>query len=322
MRGATAPALLVIALAAGVAGCGGNSAARSAPPPSPSSTPAAPKPAARPPAPKPAARPPALCRRLRVRIAGRVADPSANELSGLVRSRSQPDLLWSHDDSGAGPALFGLRADGRVAARPTVTGAQAFDWEDIAAGPAPDGRPLLYIGDIGDNASRRPSVDVYRVAEPPVGAAATAAAARLQLRYPDGAHDAEALLVDPLRGDLVIVTKVLGGARAYRASARLPGGSQTTLRRGPSIALSLVTAGDVSADGRVVVLRGYDRLAVWVRRGREPLTSALRRAPCLSPTSLAPEGQGEAIALDRRGASFVTVAEGSPAVLRRYTAAR
>ena len=314
MRGATAPALLAVApalLAAVVAGCGGSGAVGSSPSTSAPTV-----------SPSTAARPPALCGRLRARITGRVADPSANELSGLVRSRSQPALLWSHDDSGAGPVLFGLRADGRVAARLTVSGAQAVDWEDIAAGPAADGRPLLYVGDIGDNASRRASVDVYRVPEPRVGAGATAPAARLRLRYPDGAHDAEALLVDPLRGDLVIVTKGLGAGRAYRASARLPAGSHTTLRRGPAIALSLVTAGDVSADGRIVVLRGYDRLAVWARHGREPLTTTLRRAPCLSPTSLAGEGQGEAIALDRRGAGFATVAEGSPAVLRRYTVAR
>ncbi|HEX6696449.1 MAG TPA: hypothetical protein VF080_06625 [Solirubrobacteraceae bacterium] len=315
MRGAAAPALLAAAaalLVAAVAACGGSG-------PVASSTPST---SARTVSPRVAARPPALCGRLRARITGRVADASANELSGLVRSRSRPDLLWSHDDSGAGPVLFGLRADGRVEARPTVTGAQAVDWEDIAAGPGPDGRALLYVGDIGDNASRRTSVDVYRVPEPPLGAAATAPAARLRLRYPDRAHDAEALLVDPLRGDLVMVTKALGAGRAYRAPARLPAGSRTTLRRGPAIALTLVTAGDVSADGRIVVLRGYDRLAVWARHGREPLMTTLRRSPCLSPTSLAGEGQGEAIALDRRGASFATVAEGSPAVLRRYTVGR
>jgi hypothetical protein len=315
MRTAAAPARLAITpvfLAAVAAGCGGSAAVPSSPP----ST------SARTASPSTTARPPALCGRLRARVTGRVADPSANELSGLVRSRSQPDLLWSHDDSGAGPVLFGLRADGRVAARSTVSGAQAVDWEDIAAGPAADGRPLLYVGDIGDNASRRASIDVYRVPEPRVGAAASAPAARLRLRYPDGAHDAEALLVDPLRGDLVIVTKALGAGRAYRASARLAAGSQTTLRRGPAIALSLVTAGDVSADGRIVALRGYDRLAVWARHGREPLTTTLRRAPCTSPTSLAGEGQGEAIALDRGGTAFATVAEGSPAALRRYTVSR
>ena len=312
MRRAAAPALLALV----VVGCGGGDSARSSSSSAVASTAAQPAPR------RAAARPPALCGALRTRVTGRVPDPSANELSGLVRSRSQPGLLWSHDDSGAAPVLFGLRADGRVAARPTVTGAQAVDWEDIAAGPGPNGRPLLYIGDIGDNVSRRPAVDVYRVAEPRVGDGATAPAARLRLRYPDGAHDAEALLVDPLRGDLVIVTKALGAARAYGASATLPAGSNATLRRGPPVALSLVTAGDVSADGRIIVLRGYDRVAVWVRHGRERLTTTLRRAPCLSPTSLAAEGQGEAIALDRHGTGFLTVAEGSPAVLRRYTVAR
>jgi hypothetical protein len=62
-------------------------------------------------------------------------------------------------------------------------------------------------------------------------------------------------------------------------------------------------------------------VGVWVRRGRERITTTLARAPCVSPTSLAGEGQGEAIALDRRGTSFLTVAEGSPAVLRRYAPA-
>jgi hypothetical protein len=312
MRGGAALALTVFA--AVVAACGGAGAAPSSSPVAPAASPRA----ARPPAP----RPPALCGALRVRVTGRVADPSANELSGLVRSPSQADLLWSHDDSGAGPILYGLRTDGRVATRPTVSGAQAEDWEDIAAGPSADGRALLYVGDIGDNGSQRAAIDVYRVAEPRVGDAATAPAARLRLRYPDGAHDAEALLVDPLRGDLLIVTKVLGTARAYRTSAALAAGSQTTLRTGPAIRMSLVTAGDVSADGRVIVLRGYDRVAVWVRRGRERLTTTLRRAPCLSPTSLVGEGQGEAIALDSHGTSFLTVAEGSPAVLRRYSPRR
>jgi hypothetical protein len=296
----------VSVLAAMATSCGTDRSVSSTPPPRAAT--AAPAPAS----------PPVLCRALRVAVAGRVSDPAATELSGLVRSRAQRDLLWSHNDSGAGPELFGLRTDGRVAARPQVTGAEAVDWEDIATGPGPDGRPLLYIGDIGDNASARAAIDVYRVPEPHAGDSATAAAARVRLRYPDGAHDAEALLVDPLRGDLVIVTKFVGGARAYRAAAATPAGATVTLRTGPTIDLSLVTAGDVSADGRVVVLRGYARAAVWRRRGREPLTTTLRRAPCLAPIALDGEGQGEALALDRRGTSFMTVAEGSPAVLRRY----
>jgi hypothetical protein len=257
---------------------------------------------------RPADRTPALCRALQVRVTGRVRDTSADELSGLVRSPSRAGLLWSHDDSGSGPVLYGLRADGQVVARPTVTGARAVDWEDIAAGPG----PALYIGDIGDNQRSRTSIDVYRVAEPPPGARATAPATRPRLHYPDGPHDAETLLVDPLRGDIIVVTKTLDGATAYRASG-------ATLRRiGGVPSARFVTGGDVSADGHVVAIRGYDRVRVWVRRGREPLSATLRRTPCSPPTSLLPEGQGEALALDRVGGSFMTVAEGTPAVLRRY----
>jgi hypothetical protein len=306
----TGSLLLITALLATATACG-DERSPSSPPPAPlRATTATP------------AQPAALCQALRVRVAGRVTDPAAIELSGLVRSRSQPDLLWSHNDSGAGPDLFGLRTDGRVVARPRVTDAEAVDWEDIATGPGPDGRPLLYIGDIGDNASARAAVDVYRAPEPRVGEAATAPAARLRLRYPDGPHDAEALLVDPVRGDLLIVTELVDGARVYRTFAGAAAGAPITLRAGPTLGLSLVTAGDVSADGRVVVLRGYDRAAVWLRRGHERLTTTLRRAPCFAPVSLVGEGQGEALALDRRGTSFVTVAEGSPAVLRRYAPRR
>jgi hypothetical protein len=256
----------------------------------------------------PADRTPALCRALHVTVTGHVLDRSADELSGLVHSPSHAGLLWSHDDSGSPPVLYGLTANGRVVARPTVTGAQEVDWEDIAAGPG----PTLYIGDIGDNERSRTSIDIYRVAEPLPGARATAPATRLRLRYADGAHDAETLLVDPLRGDIIVVTKSLGGATAYRVSG-------ATLRRiGDLPSAGFVTGGDVSADGHVVAIRGYDRVWVWVRRGREPLSTTLRRAPCSSPTSLLPEGQGEALALAPDGRSFMTVAEGTPAVLRRY----
>jgi hypothetical protein len=79
-----------------------------------------------------------------------------------------------------------------------------------------------------------------------------------------------------------------------------------------------VTAGDVSADGRTVALRTYDRAYVWRRRSGETVAAALRRPPCRADAGLLREGQGEALALTRDGRAFITVPEGSRPALRRY----
>ena len=82
------------------------------------------------------------------------------------------------------------------------------------------------------------------------------------------------------------------------------------------------TGGDVSANGKTVVLRSYDRALVWNRRKGEPLEKVFKRNPCGAGADLSAEGQGEAIALAPDGRSFYTVAEGQRPPLRRYSATR
>jgi hypothetical protein len=236
---------------------------------------------------------------------GRVDAPAATELSGLARGRD--GTFWTHNDSGDAPRVLALDRRGRLVREVVVPGAQAEDWEDIAI----RGR-TLYAGDIGDNRRQRPDVAVYRFT--PGGPAA-----RLALRYADGPHDAEALLVDPRGGALFVVTKDLDGrAGVYQAH-------RGRLRRRATLELGLgqpITAGDVSADGRIVALRSYDRAYVFTRARGESLADALRSAPCVAGADLLPEGQGEALALGRDGRAFYTVAEGPRPLLRRYAPVR
>jgi hypothetical protein len=247
-----------------------------------------------------------------------VASPAAHELSGLVLSRAHPGVLWTHNDSGDSPRLLAVTPSGATVAQLALTDAENVDWEDIAVGP----RGALLVGDIGDNLAQRPIVIVYRVPEPrATDHTAATVAARYELRYPDGARDAEALLFDRSTGAIVIVTKSYGGdARVY--VARRPSSRRvTTLRRSGTIrlgAVEAITAGDVSADGRTIALRTYDRAYVWRRRAGEALTAALRRRPCRADADLSGEGQAEALALTRDGRAFVTVPEGSRPALRRY----
>src|SRR5215211_1102238 len=96
-----------------------------------------------------------------------IKDKSISESSGLVASRTTPGAYWTHNDSGDGPFIYAFDTRGDSLGTFRVSGVQARDWEDIAAGPGPQAnRSYLYIGDIGDNDSVRLEVIVYRVAEP------------------------------------------------------------------------------------------------------------------------------------------------------------
>jgi hypothetical protein len=205
---------------------------------------------------------------------GQIANPEINESSGLVASRTTPGAYWTHNDSGDGPFIYALNTRGESLGTFRVTGATANDWEDISAGPGPQpNRSYLYIGDIGDNNANRRDIVVYRVLEPELTAAdknstkkqprATAPAEAIHFVYPDGKHDAEALMVHPSTGNLYIMTKrALANSAVYEATAPLTPGKLTTLKKiadvhVPSIFGGAITGGSISPDGRRVALCDY-----------------------------------------------------------------
>ncbi len=203
-----------------------------------------------------------------------VKDKSISESSGLVASRTMPGAYWTHNDSGDGPFIYAFDTRGDSFGTFRVSGAAARDWEDIAAGPGPQpNRSYLYIGDIGDNDAVRSEVIVYRVAEPLLSTStrkftksrpgSTEPAEAIRLKYPDGRHDAETLLVHPRTGNVYIVTKVLiANPVVYEAVAPFTTGQSITMRkvgepRVPSLFGGAITGGSISPDGRHVALCDY-----------------------------------------------------------------
>lgn len=261
-----------------------------------------------------------------VQPVGHVAQSALVEASGLVASRENADVLWSHNDSGGAPEVFALEEDGTDRGRFTLQGAEAVDWEDIALGPGDDSGSdeqgdMIYLGDIGDNNEQRPSVTVYRAPEPtlrPGAAGGTITGVEaIDLTYADGPHNAEALLTDPVTGDLFIVTKVVTGtAGAYRIPAGSGPGAPVTMARAGDVGVpagSLVTGGDVSPDGSLVALRTYSAVLLWDRAEGQTVAEALAGRPCEAPRPV--ESQGEAVAFTADGKGYVTVSEGAhPAV--------
>jgi len=203
-----------------------------------------------------------------------IKNEDINESSGLVASRTNPGAYWTHNDSGDGPFIYAFDPRGQSLGTFRVTGATNRDWEDISAGPGPQAnRSYLYIGDTGDNDQKRAEIVVYRIPEPQLTPAdkntsqkrprATEPAEAIHLTYPDGKHDAEALLVHPSTGNLYIVTKVaFGKPGIYEATAPLTTGKLITLKRIGELQTSsllggAITGGSISPDGRHVALCDY-----------------------------------------------------------------
>ena len=91
----------------------------------------------------------------------------------------------------------------------------------MAAFRDPAGHPWLAAADIGDNPAQRSSVEVDVVPEPArLGTDVEPPRLRLRLRYPDGARDAETLLVDTARRRMLIVSKGLLTGTVYAVPAR------------------------------------------------------------------------------------------------------
>ena len=253
----------------------------------------------------------------------RFQDPEIRESSGVAVSSRSDEVIFTHNDSGDVARFFAIDSTGCTVARYAVTGAEAIDWEDMANGAEHEGKPTLWLADIGDNGSARPSISVYRVTEPKVPTPANtpgaceaaidkeATATRFDLAYADGPHDAEALLVHPKTGRIFIATKG-ASAQMYAAPKRLKPREVNVLEPIAPLEprVGLVTAGDFSPDGKYLALRNYSEAFEWRVRKNDPgatLTDAPVREPLLIP--LPPVPQGEAIAYTADGDALITTTE-------------
>lgn len=258
------------------------------------------------------------------RPAGPLAQiPELPEASGVAVSHSVPGRLWAHNDSGQAQ-VFALDVNGKITARLPVAGASVQDWEAIAVGPCPGGS-CLFIADIGDNSAKRQSVTVYRALEPTGNDASIAGAEMLEMKYPDGAHDAEALLVTP-DGSILIVTKgETGPVNVYRAPPGARPGATVTLERvgesiqGRAAQDQRITDAAVSPDGRWVALRSRGSLVFFPTA--DFLKGQWNEVRRVDLSGLR-EPQGEGIAMGSNSTVYLTGeggGKGQPGTLARFT---
>ena len=265
--------------------------------------------------------------------------PDVDESSGVIASRLEPDVYWTHNDSGGLPRVYAFRLNAADRARRVardlgyveLANARNGDWEDIAYGPG----GMIYVFDGGaDSPYGGSNKCIYRFREPKLdpGGGPVRSSVKcecLRFDYPDprnavrpasrdqDRYDAESFFVHPATGDMYVVTKrgehKIPRALVYKIEARgaqWDGRTEHVLRFVADLSLvvpAMATGADIDDAGRHVVIRDYLSAYEFTLPEGRPFDSIFSTTP--QAARLLGELQGEAICYTRDGNEFITTSE-------------
>ena len=250
---------------------------------------------------------------------GTIESDLITEASGIAASRKNPGVFWTHNDSGGKNRIFAFNSKGKHLGTYTIAMIQNRDWEDIAVGPGPvEGEQYIYIADIGDNSIRYNVKYIYRIVEPCVSPHQTPidtalyGAEKLPFQYVDGNHNAETLMIDPLTLDIFIaskenLTKVYGVPWPYDFYSA-PTLNVDTLDIATGILFDTAVGGDISPDGREILIKKKNVIYYWQRDEDQTVAEALKNPLFTFP--YVKEPQGEAVCWAHDVSGYYTISEG------------
>jgi hypothetical protein len=196
-------------------------------------------------------------------VAFTIKDARITESSGLAVDPAG-NIYWTVNDSGDRGVAYGIGLDGKVQGSLNFR-AQPVDVEAVAVHD-----DQLYVGDIGDNNSRRSFVRVFFFDNPRANGL-TVSYHAYDFRYPDEPHNAETLLVSD-SGRLFIVTKERDGA--IYAAPRKPDRQGVNELKKVGSAPSDVTDGTFLPGGDKIALLTYSSITVIDASTYEVLASS------------------------------------------------
>lgn len=237
-----------------------------------------------------------------------ISGKKLKEASGISYSKSHQGQLWVEQDSGNPSVLYLLKTDGSVTDSVAITGATNRDWEDIAIGNGPDnGKTYLYVGDIGDNNLNHEEYAVYRFEEPGTNVHEVTTFDKIRFVYPDGFHDAEALVVDNSTKDIYIFTKRDAKSRVYRLTYPQNTTSVNFAQFVTELGYNGVVSACLSPVNNELIIKTYTSLYYYGKNNSNALSLISEVEPIALDYQV--EAQGEAVCFAADATGFYTLSE-------------
>jgi hypothetical protein len=231
-----------------------------------------------------------------------------DEASGIADSKINPGYLWVEQDGGNPNEIALLSHDGSFLKKITIKSAVNKDWEDmtLANGPVA-GTNYIYLADVGDNDQVYDQHAIYRFAEPASTVTEVTSSDKISFTYPDGAHDAEALLVDNNTKDIYVITNRDVPARVYKLSYPQSTNAVNQAVFSGTLSFGGATSAASSPDGKEILIKTFDKVYYWKKKKEQTVMQLLAETPVT--ISYQQEPQGEAICFKSDNSGFFTLSE-------------
>jgi hypothetical protein len=237
-----------------------------------------------------------------------VNEPTLNEVSGIADSKANPGYLWVEQDSGNPPNIGLLKHNGQFLKYIHLAHVVNRDWEDLVLSSGPKaGMQYLYIGETGDNLLVHPDYAIYRLPEPAATVDTVQAVDRIAFFYPDGSHNTEAFLVDPVSKDIYIITKTDLKSKIFRLKYPYSTSEMNAAEEVGSLTYNFAVSAALSPTGHAIMVKTYDAIYFYARKKGESIVQALSKKPVSLPYKQEP--QGEAITFANDDSGFFTLSE-------------
>ncbi len=273
---------------------------------------------------------------------GTIEEPLINESSGLAPSRRADDVYWINNDSQGEPVLYAIDGKGRYLGSVRLEGATNYDWEDCSSFKV-DGKSYLVAADVGDNKAQRKDCVLYIIAEPdpaelnPSREISATLTGQIRFTYPGGARDCESIAVDPVEGNIYLISKRTTPPVVYRLPLSAEAGSTTAVAEivgnlngippptGPT-ALIETTWGkfrawpcslDISSDQRTAVVLSYGEVYIYNRLSGQSWAEAFASEPIQLVAHALPQAEGVCFTNDNQ--TVLVATEGVPVPLLGYS---
>lgn len=224
------------------------------------------------------------------------------EASGIADSKKNKGYLWVQEDSGSDVAIILLKHDGTVFKKVFLNDVTNRDWEDLCLAGND-----LYLADIGDNLKVRSGYTIYKFAEPSATTDTVKNIEHIRFKYSDGAHDAEALLVDPETKDIFILTKRDDPSKIYKIAYPYSTSTVNEATLVGSLPYTGVVSAALSPNGKEIIVKLYTSLFYYKRGQGETIDKVLQKKYKTLPYTFEP--QGEAVGFAAAGNGFFTLSE-------------